>query len=140
VIARNSAFTYKAKGVDVKAVGQQLGVRYALEGSVRKIDTGLRVNVQLISTETGAHLWADRWDTQAGVIGPGQDDIVRRIGLSLNIRLIDIESARSARERPSNPDATDLILRARALGNQAPSREQRAEIIKLYERAGQLDP
>ena len=65
VIARNSAFTYKGKPIDVKRVGEELGVRYAVEGSVRKVDGTLRVNVQLISTETGAHSGADRFDVSA---------------------------------------------------------------------------
>ena len=117
VIARNSAFTYKGKPIDVKRVGEELGVRYAVEGSVRRTEGTLRVNVQLISTETGVQLWAERFDVKRDGPGYDVDNIVRQIGLALNVRLIDIESVRSTRERPTNPDATDILLQARALYN-----------------------
>ena len=115
VIARQSAYTYQGKAVDVRKIGEELGVRYALEGSVRKLGDLLRVNAQLIATETGAHLWADRFDQQLNDLSAGQDAIVRRIGQTLNVALVDVESARGKRERPTNPDAFDLILRARSL-------------------------
>ena len=86
VIARNSAFTYKGKPIDIKRVGEELGVRYAVEGSVRKAGSTLRVNVQLVSTETGTHLWADRFDVGRDGVGYDVDDIVRQIGTSLNVR------------------------------------------------------
>ena len=115
VIARNSAFSYKRAAVDVKQVGSELGVRYVIEGSVRKLGEVLRLNVRLASAETGAQLSADRFDVHWNDIGAGQDEIVSRIASVLNMRLIDIEGARSARERPDNPDALDLVLRARSL-------------------------
>ena len=86
VIARNSAFTYKGKPIDVRRVGEELGVRYAVEGSVRKINGALRVNVQLVSTETGAHVWADRFDVGRDGAGYGVDDIIRQIAIALNVR------------------------------------------------------
>ena len=116
VIARESAYTYRGKTVDIRKVGEELGVRYVLEGSVHKLGEMLRVNAQLIATETGAHLWADRFDQQLNDLSAGQDAIVRRIGQTLDAALADVESARSKRERPTNPDAFDLIQRARALG------------------------
>ena len=100
VIARNSAFTYKGKPIDIKRVGEELGVRYAVEGSVRKVGGTLRVNVQLVSTETGAHIWAERFDVGRDGVGYGVDDIVRHIAWRLNGRIVDTESARGARERP----------------------------------------
>ena len=140
VIARNSAFTYKGKPIDIKRVGEDLGVRYALEGSVRKIGDSMRVNAQLVSTETGVHLWADRFDVQVKGSGIGQDEIVPRLAAALGIELVQVEATRSARERSTNPDASDLILQARALQNQ-PANVQRDEAAKaLYERALQLDP
>ena len=117
MIARNSAFTYKGKPIDIRRVGEELGVRYAVEGSVRKVGGALRVNVQLVSTETGAHLWADRFDVGRDGAGYGVDDIVRQIAIALNVQLTDVESARGARERPANPDVADLLLHARALSN-----------------------
>ena len=120
VIARESAYTYQGKAIDVRKVGEELGVRYVLEGSVRKFGDTLRVNAQLVATETGAHLWADRFDQKLNDLSAGQEEIVDRIGHTLNVALIDIESARSKRERPTNPDAFDLILRARSLGSSIP--------------------
>ena len=89
-------------------------MRYVLEGSVRKLGDALRVNAQLIATETGAHLWADRFDQKLDDMSAGQEAIIDRIGLALNVQLTDLETARSKMERPTNPDAFDLILRARS--------------------------
>ena len=108
VIARETAYTYQGKVIDVRKVGEQLGVRYVLEGSVRKLGDVLRVNAQLIATETGAHLWADRFDQKLNDLSAGQEEIVHHIAQTLNVALVDIESARSKRERPTNPDAFDL--------------------------------
>ena len=113
IIARESASIYRGKVVDLRRVGEELGVRYVLEGSMRKLDDVLRVNAQLIATETGAQLWADRFDQQPKDLRAGQEEMIRRIGQTLDVALTDIESARSKRERPTNPDAFDLILRAR---------------------------
>jgi TolB-like protein/tetratricopeptide (TPR) repeat protein len=140
VIARTSAFSYKGRPVDVKQVGEELGVRYVLEGSLRRIEEVLRVNVQLIASESGTHLWSDRFDVAVKSLAQGQDDIVRRIATTLNVQMVDVESARSARERPTNPDAFDLILQARALHAQPPSRQRESQMLGLYERALQLDP
>ena len=140
VIARESAYTYRGKAIDVRKVGEELGVRYVLEGSVRKLGDMLRVNAQLIATETGAHLWADRFDQQLNDLSAGQDAIVRRIGQTLNVALADVESARSKRERPTNPDAFDLILRARALELHPMGPREKAERLALYDQALRLDP
>ena len=139
VIARNSAFTYKGEAVDVKQVGSELGVRYVIEGSVRKLGEILRLNVRLTSAESGVQLWAHRFDAHWNDLSEGQDEIVSRIASALNVRLIDIEGARSARERPNNPDALDLVLRARSLQNQTRNRQRTVEAIGLYERALELD-
>ena len=145
VIARQSSYTYQGKTVDVRKVGEELGVRYVLEGSVRKLGDELRVNAQLVSTETGAHLWAERFDRplldlSAATLADGQDDIIRHIASALNVKMVDVESARSLRERPGNADATDLVLRARSLSNQPPSRERTVEAGELYEQALKRDP
>jgi adenylate cyclase len=140
VIARNSAFTYKGKPIDIKRVGEELGVRYAVEGSARKVEGTLRVNVQLVATETGTHLWAERFDVRREGIGYGVDDIVREIAWALNIRIVDTEAARNLRERPSNPDVVDILLRARSIYNRPPTSQRQAELVPLYERALELDP
>jgi TolB-like protein len=140
VIARKSAYAYRGKPTDVRQVGSELGVRYVLEGSVRKLGTTLRVNARLVSTETGADLWTDRFDEQLASLGRGQDEIVRRIGTALGIEMVDIESARSLRERAANPDAFDLVLRARSLRNRSGGRERDEQALALYEQALRLDP
>jgi TolB-like protein/class 3 adenylate cyclase len=140
VIARNSAFTYKGKPIDIKRVGEELGVRYAVEGSARKVEGALRVNVQLVSTETGAHLWAERFDVRRDGVGYGVDDIVRDIAWALNVRIVDTDAARNLRDRPNNLDVADILLRARSIYNRPPTPQRQAELVPLYERALELDP
>jgi adenylate cyclase len=141
VTAHRSAFSYKGKStVDARQIGNELGVRYLVEGSVRKVGDTLRVSAQLASCETGAEVWANRFDLPPGAFAEGQEEIIRRVAAALNVRMVDVESARSARERPSNADAFDLVLRARSLNNQPPSRERDAQAQTLYEGALQLDP
>ena len=108
VIARASAYSYRGKVTDVRRIGAELGVRYAVTGSVRRIGATLRVNAQLISTESGAQLWSDRFDQAISDLARGQERIVLRLRAALAVGLTDIEARRSARERPTNPDAFDL--------------------------------
>ena len=124
----------------MRQIGRELGVRYVLEGSVRRIDATLRVNAQLISAETGAHLWSDRFDEEISELGAGQEQVVTRMRAGLGISMVEIENARSLRERPTNPDAFDLILRARSLENLPPNLQRNDEALSLYERALSLDP
>ncbi len=140
VIARQSAYAYKGKPRDVRRIGEELGVRYVLGGSVRRIGSVLRVNVQLISGETGAHLWSDRFDEEISELAAGQEQIVTRMRSELGISMVEIEKARALRERPANPDAFDLILQARSLQNQLPTPQRTRETLALYERALQFDP
>ncbi len=140
VIARQTAYAYQGKTVDIRKVGEELGVRYALEGSVRRMGDQLRVNAQLIATESGAHLWADRFDQQLKDLSAGQEAIVRRIAQTLQVAMMDVESARSKRERPTNPDAFDLIIRARSIGLHPMGPQEHAERLTLYEQALRLDP
>jgi adenylate cyclase len=139
VVAPQSAYSYKGKPVDVRKIGNDLGVRYVLKGAMQRIGSTLKVNVQLISTETGAQLWSDRLDEQISDLAAGQEQIVMRLREELAISMVDIESARSLRERPANPDAFDLILRARALEHLPPSSQLSREALALYERALSLD-
>ena len=92
VIARNVAFTYKRKAVDVKEIGRDLGVRYALEGSVRRVGNMLRVNAQLADTQTGEQLWADRFDGETARMPELQADVTSRIARALDLALTDAES------------------------------------------------
>jgi adenylate cyclase len=96
VIARNSVFQYKGKPVDVKRVGQELGVRYVLEGSVQRSANRLRINAQLIDVSTGYHLWADRYDREPKDLFEVQDDISRSIVAALRLALKPGESRSSA--------------------------------------------
>ena len=103
--------------------------------SARKLGDTLRVNVQLIATETSTHLWAGRFDQDAKDLGAGQDEIAHRLAAALGVELITAESARSTRERPNDPDAFDLFLRARsAYGNQSP------HAVALFEQTLRADP
>ena len=140
VIAHQSAYTYRGKPKDVRKVGEELGVRYVVEGSVRRIGSILRVNVQLTSAETGAHLWSDRFDEPITELAAGQEQIVTRMRSELGISMIEIENARSERERPTNPDAFDLILRARSVESLPPNPQRSRKALALYEQALQLDP
>jgi adenylate cyclase len=141
VIARNTAFTYKGKPVDVKQIGRELGVRYVLEGSVRRLEDKITVNAQLISTETGAHVWADRFDGDRSKLGQLQVEFVSRLANSLGVELVKAEALRSMRERPNNPDADDIAMRAAAMTNTTgASKSINNDVIELNERALALDP
>jgi adenylate cyclase len=136
VISRNTAFTFQGKRVDTKQIGRELGVRYVLEGSVRRSGNRVRVNAQLIDTETHAHLWAERLDGDMSDLFVLQDEITSRIAIALNLKLIGAEAARPI----DNPDAVDYIFRARAAMLKPLSRENYAEAISFFDRALGLDP
>jgi TolB-like protein/class 3 adenylate cyclase/Flp pilus assembly protein TadD len=136
VISRNSAFTYRDKPLDTKQIGRELGVRYVLEGSVQRSGSRVRVNTQLINAETDAHLWADRFDSDASDLFALQDQITRQIAIALNVEVITAEAARPAQ----NPDALDYVLRGRAALYRPISQENYAEAINLFEHALELDP
>jgi TolB-like protein/class 3 adenylate cyclase len=136
VISRNTAFTYRNKPIDTKQIGRELGVRYVLEGSVRRSGNQVRVNAQLIDAETDAHLWAARFDRDIGDLFVLQNEITSRIAIALNLELLAAEVARST----DRPDARDYILRARAAYLRGPRRDNYAEIIENLERALALDP
>jgi len=136
VISRNTAFTYRGKPVDTKQIGRELGVRYVLEGSVRRSGNQVRVTAQLIDAETDTHLWAERFDRDTGDLFALQNEITSRIAVALNIELVGAEAARPT----EHPDALDYILRGRAARLKPPSRETRSEAIGLFERALAIDP
>ena len=136
VISRNTAFTYREKRVDTKQIGRELGVRYVLEGSVRRSGSKVRVNAQLIDAETDAHLWAEQFDGDIGDLFALQSEITGRIASALSTELVGAEAGRST----ANPDALDYILRGRATLTRGNGRENLAEATKLFEGALTLDP
>src|SRR5204862_8068598 len=115
VIARNSSFTYKGHAVDVKQVGRELGVRYVLEGSVRKGGNRVRITAQLIDAVTGAHLWADRFDGSLEDVFDLQDRVATRVAGVIEPALQAAETARSASRPTADLTAYDLYLRALAV-------------------------
>jgi TolB-like protein/Flp pilus assembly protein TadD len=139
VIARNSAFTYKGRAIDVKQVGRELGVRYVLEGSVRKGGNRVRITAQLIEAATGAHLWADRFDGSLDDIFELQDEVASRVVGVIEPRMRLSETDRVSRKPTENLDAYDLHLRALAQTYKR-TKESVAEAIRLARRALELDP
>ena len=116
VIARNTAFTYKGKDVDVKQVGRDLGVRYVLEGSVQREQDRVRVNAQLIDAETGSHLWADRFEQNTGDLFKLQDEVVGRIANALDFQLLKAESDKAAHSDQPGRDRSETCARSRISG------------------------
>ena len=138
VIARNTAFTFKGKAVDVRQVGRELNVRYVLEGSVQRGGNRLRVNVQLIDAETGNHLWAERFEKPVADLFDMQDEIVSRLANTLNAQLIEAEARRA--ERSLHPDAMDLYFQGMAWLNKGVTPEYLAQARGFFDRALALDP
>jgi TolB-like protein len=138
VIARNTAFAFKGKAIDVKQIGRELDVRYVLEGSVQRSGNRLRVNVQLIDAETGNHLWAERFDKPVADLFDMQDEIVTRLANTLNSQLIAVEARRA--ERSPDPDATDLCFQGAAWLNRGRTPEHMAQARGFFERALALEP
>ena len=141
VVSRSTALTYKAKPTDVKQIGKDLGVRYALEGSVQPAGNQVRVNAQLIDTDSGAHLWAEEFDHERGDLLQMQDDIVTRLARALQIQFTDIEAARLKRAHPANPDAQELAMRCQASYFDFGQYGKQAEAgFHLCEQALEIDP
>jgi adenylate cyclase len=136
VISRNTAFTYKGQHVDAKQIGRELGVRYVLEGSVRRSGNQVRVNAQLIDALNNTHLWAERFDHDVGDLFALQNEITSRISNTLGWELIGAEAAHPTDRR----DALDYILRARAASRGWGTRENDKEVLNLFEHALELDP
>ena len=140
VIARNTAFTFKGKSLDARAIGKELGVRYVLEGSVQRDANRVRVNAQLIDAESGAHLWADQFDEDVVDLFKLEDEVVERLARALQVELVNAEAQRSLHDRPRNPDAVDLTMRGLALLNQSYTKATRFGARDLFEQALNLDP
>jgi adenylate cyclase len=140
VIARNTAFTFKGKNLDAKAIGKELGVRYVLEGSVQRDANRVRVNAQLIDAESGAHLWADRFEEDVVDLFKLQDEVVARLARTLQVELVNAEAQRSVHDRPRNPDAVDLTMRGLVFYNQSFTKANHYEALDLFGQALTLDP
>jgi adenylate cyclase len=138
VIARNSSFTYKGKAVDVKTVGRELGVRYVLEGSVRKASNRVRITGQLVDATTGAHVWADRFDGALDDIFDLQDRVTASVVGIIEPKLRHAEMERARRKSTESLDAYDLYLRA--LAQFTASYEGNLEALRLLRRAIEIDP
>ena len=140
VIARNTAFTYKGKPTDVKQIGRDLRVRYVVEGSVRRTGDQVQVNVQLIDTESGAHLWADRFDTDRRDLANAQDEITFRLARMLNVKLVAAEATRSEQRKALDPDARDFVMRGWGWIYRPTSPTTLKEARQAFERALEIDP
>jgi TolB-like protein len=139
VIARNSSFTYKGKPVDTRQIGRELGVRYILEGSVRKSGNRVRVTGQFIEAESGHHLWADRFDGELVDIFDLQDQLVTRVVGAMAPQLEKAEIERAKRDLTSNPAAYDFYLRGLASWNRW-SKANNAKALRLFYAAIDKDP
>jgi adenylate cyclase len=139
VIARNSSFTFKGKAIDIKEVGRRLGVRYVLEGAVRKASGKVRITGQLIDAVTGAHIWADRFERDLIDVFALQDEVTVAVVSAIEPKLLQTEIAMAARRRPEILSAYDLFLRALPQ-SYLRTREGYTEVIRLANRALELDP
>ena len=140
VIARNSSFTYKGRAVDVKQVGRELGVRYVLEGSVRKAANRVRITGQLVDTATGAHLWAERFDGGLGDIFDLQDQVTESVVGAIAPAVEKAEIERAKRKPTESLDAYALYLRGLARFYQFANRQANDEALRLFNSAIELDP
>jgi adenylate cyclase len=139
VISRNTAFTFKGKAVDARQIGRELGVRYVLEGSVRRLGGTVRVNAQLIDAGTGAHLWVEQMDVDQSTLASLQDNfgIANRLARTLSVELVNVEGRRAPR---ANPDAVDLTMRGWSVLGGGPNKEDVQKSIGLFEDALRIDP
>jgi adenylate cyclase len=139
VISRNTAFTLKGKAVDVRQIGRELGVRYVLEGSVRRMGGTVRVNAQLIDAGTGAHLWVEQMDVDQSTLASLQDNfgIANRLARMLSVELVNVEGRRAPR---ADPDAVDLTMRGWSVLNGGPNKEDVQRSVALFEDALRIDP
>jgi len=140
VIARNTAFAFKDKAIDVREIGRELGVRYVLEGSARRMGGTVRVNAQLIDAGTGAHLWAETMDVDQSTLGTVQDNlgIANRLARMLSVELVNVEGRRV---QSTNPDAVDLTMRGWYVLNGGPTNKDDVQrSAALFEEALQIDP
>ncbi len=140
VVARNSSFVYKGRAVDIKQVGRELGVRYVLEGSVRKAGNRVRITGQLIEAESGLHVWADRFEGSLDDVFELQDRITEAITIAIEPSLVRAEIARARSVPASNLQAYDLVLRALSGLMPGTTREAKDQTMEYIRQALQKDP
>jgi tetratricopeptide (TPR) repeat protein len=138
VIARNTAFTYKGKPIDAKTIVRELNIRYVLDGSVQRGGRRMRVNVQLIDAEAGAHIWAERFDKPVADLLDMQDEIVARLAGPLNAPLVAAEARRA--EQAPNPDSIDLCFQGSPWFYKGPTPDNLAQARQFFDRALAADP
>jgi adenylate cyclase len=139
VIARNSSFSYKGKAVDVRRAARELGVRYVLEGSVRKGGNRVRITAQLIDASTGNHIWADRFDGELSDIFALQDEITKKVVGAIEPKLLEAEAVRSQNRLPEDLDAWDMVIRANSLFWRL-TKNDIATAIELLQKAAERYP
>ena len=140
VIGRGTAFTYKNKQIDFRTLGKDLGIRWAIQGAVRRNGDQIRVNVSLTDVASGRDIWSDRFDGDRTNVAALQDQITARLARSLNIELIQAESRRSEMDRSRSPDAVDFTMRGWAKFYEARSKIENAQAKDLFDSALRLDP
>ncbi|MFC1580205.1 tetratricopeptide repeat protein, partial [Thermodesulfobacteriota bacterium] len=140
VISRNSSFLYKGKNAKIKDVARDLGVRYVLEGSIRRGGNKVRITAQLIDGKTDQHVWADSYDRELKDVFSVQDDVTQKVASELAVALTGTETERMFRKHTENFEAYDLFLRARKLGMAVGSKEKQHKAVELLERVIELDP
>ena len=139
VIARNTAFTLKGESVDVKRIGREFGVCYVVEGSLRLAGESVRVNVQLTDAESGAHLWADRFDSDPANLAQAQNEILGRVARTLSLKLVWAAGLRIERQRPLDTDPQDLLIHGWALFNRATTAAILREAQLVFERVLEIE-
>ncbi|MCK1741473.1 adenylate cyclase [Bradyrhizobium sp. 139] len=140
VIGRGTAFTYKNKQVDLKTLGKELGIRWAVQGAVQRAGAQVRMNVSLSDLSTGRDVWSDRFDGDRTNLAALQEQVTARLARSLNVQLIEAESRRSQMDRSTNPDAVDFSMRGRAKVYGPQTKATNAQARDLFDRALHLDP
>ena len=139
VISRNSSFVYKHRPTDIKQIGRELGVRYVLEGSIRKAGSRVRIDAQLIDAENGVHIWTERYDRQIDDIFSMQDDISDKVVGAIEPNLRNAEINRARRRRPDSLEAYDFVLRAQPFAHSHLA-EDAAIAIPLLAKALEIEP
>jgi TolB-like protein len=140
VIAHTTAITYRGKPADVRQIGRELGVRYVLEGSVRRVADQVHVNAQLIDAESGAHIWTDRFDTDRTNLAKAQDEIVGRLARTLHLGILEAAARRIDQENLANADAHDFATRGWAWYYRPVTTASREEAQRAFEQALEIDP
>ena len=140
VIARGTAFTFKGRSVDARQIGKECGVRYLLEGSIRRIGTRVETNVQLIDAGRARHVWADRFENDVSDLFKLLSAVTGRIAASLDIQLVKAEGERAMEQTARDPDALDLRIRAMSIYINGITPEHTLEARQLLEQSVRLDP